>query len=96
MRTLADAADILLDYGYAEESAVIGRIAENEQTRFYNRDQRTDWWERILLMQFSVLVETARGLAAENRRHDYCAALIDLLARFEPKDRDRLWDYACG
>ncbi len=83
---LAEAGDLLGDYGYEDEADLVARICENEQIMLYTPTASLEQRKRTIMVLLVQIEEIARKLAAENRgNEDYLRALEDLIIRLADK-----------
>lgn len=92
-RTLAEAADILGEFGYESEADIIGGIMEQEMTISYRPELGQAGRDSPGYVRFDVLVSEARKLAT---RTDCGKTIAKLVANVKPETADDATQFITG
>lgn len=83
---LAEAADLLGDYGYTSEADLVARISENEQILLYTPTASMEQRQPARIYRLRDVEDTAVELAGRNSGNaEYSRALTDLLIALNNK-----------
>lgn len=90
---LAEASDLLGEFGYQGEAALVGRVCDQEMTLLNNQHLGTESRKRAIMVNFDTLIETAKRISDNADSVQITSALSDLVSTFRPDDRDKIKEY---
>lgn len=95
--SLAEAAELLREFGHDGAADLVGRIMETELVLAHNPQlSAEDTRQQTIMVHFDLLVGAAKRIADNAGSVQITRALADLVATFQPNERERITAYFLG